>query len=196
MKMCIYGRTRCARMYLGGSIMAQAPLTTSKMFTAKWTERDEAVLVGLLKRKISEIKWEIRESDSPYTRAKLRRTRSEYKKLLNKVERGDYDPNILAAEMKTHSEYNTIQREKREKALGKYVDAYSDVDFDFESYFSKTRYFGAACPLVTIILLAVMLAVLLCSTFLSSANINQINDTLYETTGMRLTITSVAYIRL
>ena len=79
--------------------MAQAPLTTSKMFTAKWTERDEAVLVGLLKRKISEIKWEIRESDSPYTRAKLRRTRSEYKKLLNKVERGDYDPNILAAEM-------------------------------------------------------------------------------------------------
>ena len=176
--------------------MAQAPLTTSKMFTAKWTERDEAVLVGLLKRKISEIKWEIRESDSPYTRAKLRRTRSEYKKLLNKVERGDYDPNILAAEMKTHSEYNTIQREKHEKALGKYVDAYSDVDFDFESYFSKTRYFGAACPLVTIILLAVMLAVLLCSTFLSSANINQINDTLYETTGMRLTITSVAYIRL
>ena len=51
--------------------MAQAPLTTSKMFTAKWTERDEAVLVDLLKRKIHEIKWEIHESDSPYARAKL-----------------------------------------------------------------------------------------------------------------------------
>ena len=176
--------------------MAQAPLTTSKMFTAKWTERDEAVLVDLLKRKIHEIKWEIHESDSPYARAKLRKTRAEYKKLLEKVQRGDYDPNILAAEMKTHSEFNTIQRERREKALGKYVDAYSDVNFDFESYFSKTRYFGAACPLVTIILLAVLLTVLLCSLFLSSANINQINETLYDSTGVRMTITSVAYIRL
>ena len=69
--------------------MAQAPLATNKMFTAKWTERDEAVLVDLLKRKIHEIKWEIRESDSPYTRAKLRKTRAEYKKLLDKEERGD-----------------------------------------------------------------------------------------------------------
>ena len=176
--------------------MAQAPLTTSKMFTAKWTERDEAVLVDLLKRKIHEIKWEIRESDSPYARAKLKKTRSEYKKLLAKVERGDYDPDILAAEMKTHSEYNSVKREKREKSLGRYVDAYSDVDFDFESYFSKTRYFGAACPLVTIILVAVLLAVLLCSAFLSTANINMINDTLYDLTGLRMTITSVAYIRL
>ena len=82
--------------------MAQAPLATNKMFTAKWTERDEAVLVDLLKRKIHEIKWEIHESDSPYTRAKLRKTRAEYKKLLDKVERGDYDANILAAELKTH----------------------------------------------------------------------------------------------
>ncbi len=176
--------------------MAQAPLTTSKMFTAKWTERDEAVLVDLLKRKIHEIRWEIHESNSPYARAKLRKTRAEYKKLLEKVQRGDYDPNILAAEMKTHSEFNTIQRERREKALGKYVDAYSDVNFDFESYFSKTRYFGAACPLVTIILLAVLLTVLLCSLFLSSANINQINETLYDSTGVRMTVTSVAYIRL
>ena len=176
--------------------MAQAPLTTSKMFTAKWTERDEAVLVDLLKRKIHEIRWEIHESNSPYARAKLRKTRAEYKKLLEKVQRGDYDPNILAAEMKTHSEFNTIQRERREKALGKYVDAYSDVNFDFESYFSKTRYFGAACPLVTIILLAVLLTVLLCSLFLSSANINQINETLYDSTGIRMTVTSVAYIRL
>lgn len=176
--------------------MAQAPLATNKMFTAKWTERDEAVLVDLLKRKIHEIKWEIHESDSPYTRAKLRKTRAEYKKLLDKVERGDYDANILAAELKTHSEYNTVQRQKREKALGRYADAYAGIDFDFESYFSKTRYFGAACPLVMLILTVLLLVALFLSSFLSADMINSVNDTFYYSTGMRLSLTSIAYIRL
>ena len=70
--------------------MAQAPLTTSKMFTASWTERDEAVLVELLKRKIKELKYDMRECDSPYAKAKLRSKREEYKRLLDKVERSDY----------------------------------------------------------------------------------------------------------
>lgn len=176
--------------------MAQAPLTTNKMFTAKWTERDEAVLVDLLKRKIHEIKWEIRDSDSPYARAKLRRTRTEYKKLLEKVERGDYDANILAAEMKTHSEYNTVQRQKREKALGRYADAYAGIDFDFESYFSKTRYFGAACPLVMLILTILLLVALFLSSFLSADMINSVNESFYDMTGIRLSLTSIGYIRL
>ena len=176
--------------------MAQAPLATNKMFTAKWTERDEAVLVDLLKRKIHEIKWEIRDSDSPYARAKLRRTRTEYKKLLEKVERGDYDANILAAEMKTHSEYNTVQRQKREKALGRYADAYAGIDFDFESYFSKTRYFGAACPLVMLVLTILLLVALFLSSFLSADMINSVNESFYDMTGIRLSLTSIGYIRL
>ena len=103
--------------------MAQSPLTTSKMFTASWTERDEAVLVELLKRKIKELKYDMKECDSPYARAKLRSKREEYKRLLDKVERSDYDPNILAAELKTHSQNNAVQRSKKDKKLGRYWEA-------------------------------------------------------------------------
>lgn len=172
----------------------QAPLTTSKMFNAHWTERDEAVLVDLLQRKIKELKWDMRESDSPYMRAKLKNTRAEYKKLLDKVQRGDYDPNILAAEMQSHAAYNSLQRERREKSLGKYVDAYSDVNFDFESYFKKTRYFGAACPLVMMILIIALLAVMLCSAFLSPDVITSTEDTISG--DVRLSLTSIGYFKL
>ncbi len=172
----------------------QAPLTTSKMFTAHWTERDEAVLVDLLQRKIKEIKWDIRESDSPYARAKLKNTRAEYKKLLEKVQRGDYDPNILAAEMQSHAAYNSLQRERREQSLGKYVDAYSDVNFDFESYFKKTRYFGAACPLVMMILIIALIAIMLCSAFLAPETIANIE---YNMSGdIQFSLTSIGYIKL
>ena len=58
---CVYMRTRVvfahALRVTGGQIMAQEPITTNKCFRAKWTERDEAVLFYLLKRKIHDIKW-------------------------------------------------------------------------------------------------------------------------------------------
>ena len=176
--------------------MAQAPLTTSKMFTASWTERDEAVLVELLKRKIKELKYDMRECDSPYAKAKLRSKREEYKRLLDKVERSDYDPNILAAELKTHSQYNAVERSKKEKKLGRYADAYSDVNFDFESYFNKTRYFGAAAPILSIVLILVFLVVALLPMFpISNADLNTF-DSYLSFGDMRMSLSSVAYIKL
>ncbi len=175
--------------------MAQAPLTTSKMFTASWTERDEAVLVELLKRKIKELKYDMRECDSPYARAKLRSKREEYKRLLDKVERSDYDPNILAAELKTHSQYNAVERSKKEKKLGRYADAYSDINFDFESYFNKTRYFGAAAPIISIILIICFLALLLSSAFLSPADLNNFESYLQFGTN-KMGLATIGYIKL
>ena len=176
--------------------MAQAPLTTSKMFTASWTERDEAVLVELLKRKIKELKYDMRECDSPYAKAQLRNKREEYKRLLDKVERSDYDPNILAAELKTHSQYNAVERSKKEKKLGRYADAYSDVNFDFESYFNKTRYFGAAAPIICIVLILVFLVVSLLPMFpISNVDLETFDS--YLTFGdTRMSLSSVAYIKL
>lgn len=175
-------------------IMAQAPLTTSRMFTAKWTERDEAVLVELLRRKIAEIKWDMRECDSPYARAKLKSKREEYKHLLRKVESGNYDSNILANELRTHAEFNQIARDKREKALGKYVDAYSDVNFDFENYFGKTRYFGAGLPIVMMILTILLIVVLLITAILPAETINSMEESLVM--DSRVTFTSIAYFKL
>lgn len=176
--------------------MAQAPLTTSKMFTASWTERDEAVLVELLKRKIKELKYDMKECDSPYAKAKLRSKREEYKKLLDKVERSDYDPNILAAELKTHSQYNAVERSKKEKKLGRYADAYSDVNFDFESYFNKTRYFGAAAPIISIVLILVFLVVALLPMFPISTADLEMFDSYLAFGDMRMSLSSVAYIKL
>lgn len=175
--------------------MAQAPLTTSKMFTASWTERDEAVLVELLKRKIKELKYDMRECDSPYARAKLRSKREEYKRLLDKVERSDYDPNILAAELKTHSQYNAVERSKKEKKLGRYADAYADVNFDFESYFNRTRYFGAAAPIISIVLIVAFVAVMLLSVFMSIGDISNIESNL-QVGDMNISLTSIGYIKL
>lgn len=175
--------------------MAQAPLTTSKMFTASWTERDEAVLVELLKRKIKELKYDMKECDSPYARAKLRSKREEYKRLLDKVERSDYDPNILAAELKTHSQYNAVERSKKEKKLGRYADAYSDVNFDFESYFNRTRYFGAAAPIISIVLIVAFLAIMLLSVFMSIGDISNIESNL-QLGSANMSLTSIAYIKL
>lgn len=165
------------------------------MFTASWTERDEAVLIELLKRKIKELKYDMRECDSPYARAKLRHKREEYKRLLDKVERSDYDPNILAAELKTHSQYNAVERNKKEKKLGRYADAYADVNFDFESYFNRTRYFGAAAPIISIILIVIFLALILSSTFMSAGDITNIESNL-EMGDMRISLSSIGYIKL
>ncbi|MBR2350270.1 MAG: hypothetical protein IKA77_06570 [Clostridia bacterium] len=174
--------------------MAQAPLTTSKMFTASWTERDEAVLVELLNRKIKELKYDMKECDSPYARAKLRSKREEYKRLLDKVERSDYDPNILAAELKTHSQYNAVQRDKKERKLGRYADAYSDVNFDFEGYFSKTRYFGALLPIISIILIIVFVAILLGPAFMQN-ELDMIESNL-AVGDANLSIDSVFFVKL
>ena len=184
------------RMRIKENDMAQAPLTTSKMFTASWTERDEAVLVELLKRKIKELKYDMRECDSPYAKAKLRSKREEYKRLLDKVERSDYDPNILAAELKTHSQYNAVERSKKEKKLGRYADAYSDVNFDFESYFNKTRYFGAIAPILSIILILAFLIIALLPMFPISTQDLETFDTYLSFGDSRMSLSSVAYIKL
>lgn len=175
--------------------MAQAPLTTAKMFTASWTEHDEAVLIDLLKRKIAELRYEIKECDSPYARARLKARRKQYKELLDKVERSDYDPNILAQELKSHNLYNTAERNKREKRLGKYADSYADVNFDFDAYFGRTRYFGALCPLISLILIIAFLGILLSSAFISTDTLSNIELSL-STDDTYMSLSSIGYIKL
>lgn len=172
----------------------QQPLTQAKMFTASWTEKDEAILVELLKRKIKEMRFEIRKLDSPYAKAKMRHTRAEYQALLDKVERGDYDPDILAAELKSFHQYNTDVKQKRDAKLSKYADAYSDVDFDFETYFTKSRYFGAALPIIMIILLLVFVALVISSAYLNPTQLDGIESNISG--DSRFSLASVGYFKL
>ena len=71
--------------------MAQKPLSNAKIFSATWTEKDEALLIDLLNRKINEIKFDIREAESPYIKARCSVSAKEYKAILAKVIIGDYN---------------------------------------------------------------------------------------------------------
>lgn len=174
----------------------QSPLTTAKMFSAKWTERDETILVELLKRKIHELKYDIRDATTPYAKRHLKDKRAEYRTLLFKVEAGEYDPNILANELKTHSQYRDEKIRKKTKKLGRYADAYTDVDFDYEGYFSKTRYFGAALPIVMLLLIILFVGIILSSAFLPIDTLNTIEKPISEALDARVSFGSVAYFRL
>ena len=65
--------------------MKQPQRNASGRYTQSWTEHDEAVFLDLLKRKISELRWEIKSSDSPYVRARLRARRKEYEGRIGEV---------------------------------------------------------------------------------------------------------------
>ncbi|MFA5448899.1 MAG: hypothetical protein WC292_00455 [Clostridia bacterium] len=179
-------------------------ITNPKLFSAAWTEKDEAVLIDLLDRKIGELRFDIKESDSPYVKARLRAKRKEYKALLQKVQVGEYNSNILVAELAAANLATRTETVKKEKKLGKYVDAYEDVNFDFSGYFRKTRYFGTLLPIISLILTVVFALFLFIGASFSGtpayseaverfeASIN--NDPAQNTP--RLTLTSLGYLKL
>ncbi len=174
--------------------MAQKPLSNAKIFSATWTEKDEALLIDLLNRKINEIKFDIREAESPYIKARLRAKRKEYKAILAKVITGDYNSNVIAAELASAKLALASERNKQVKSLGKYADRYSEVDFDFKTFFGKTRYYGAGLPFFMVLILAFMACFMLISFILPAATINSIEDSI--SSDIKLSVTSIAYIRL
>lgn len=171
------------------------------MFTAGWTEKDEAILLDLLHRKVGELKFDIRDANSPYVKARLRAKRKEYKALIMKVSHGEYDSNILAAELAAAKSYNRAKVVKQNLATGKYADSYSDVDFDFAGYFHKTRYFGTSLPIIMILLMVVFLFVTLCGTFLPQDTIYTVENGNTSWNGLnsgdtRISVASVGYFKL
>lgn len=174
--------------------MAQRPLSNAKMFTATWSEKDEALLIDLLNRKINELRFDIRDAESPYIKARLRAKRKEYKAMLAKVITGDYNSSVLASELATAKLSLGAAVRKKSKGLGKYADSYQDVDFDFKSFFGKTRYYGMGLPFFMFFLLAVLAIFMLISFILPTSTINTIETSM--SSSVKLSTTSIAYIRL
>ena len=73
--------------------------TASIRKAKRWSERDDAALCVLLKRKIKDVNVALRESDSPYERARLKEQKRHYKTMLVKVENGAYNGDILFSEL-------------------------------------------------------------------------------------------------
>lgn len=173
------------------------PLSNAKMFTATWTEKDEALLIDLLNRKINELKFDIRDADSPYMKARLRAKRKEYLDMRDKVIDGDYNPNVLAAELASAKVAQRQAVKKKEKKLGKYVDSYADVDFDFEGFFNKTRFYHSYLPFMMMMLLVILGTFILVSFIVPASTIDSLESKLNTSAdSARWTLTSVAYIKL
>jgi hypothetical protein len=172
-------------------------LTNPKLFQAKWTERDEAVFLDLLQRKIGELKFEMRECESPYVRARLKEKREEYKLIFEKVKAGQYNSNILAAEMAVYQAAKADSNVVNAKGNGKYVDSYDDIDFNFDAYFRKRRYYGVALPLVNLLLVLVFFMVMFFGVFFPPSVSNPMEDAMFG--GMidsQISFSAIGYVRL
>ncbi len=140
----------------------------------RWTEADDAALCILLKKKIKDTGVALRESETPYERAKLKARRNQYKSMLRKVEEGGYNGDIIFSELRAANalrgeqaarmnEYSTVAGAK------KYNNAYTDVDFDYESAFRKKRYYGVALPLFLLLLSIIFVGIFIMGAFLPTS---------------------------
>ncbi len=137
----------------------------------RWSEADDAALCILLKKKIKETNVSIRESETPYERARLKARRNQYKSMLRKVEEGGYNGDIIFSELRAANalrgeqvarmnEYDTVAGAK------KYNNAYTDVDFDYESAFRKKRYYGVALPILLLLFSIIFVGIFIMGPFL------------------------------
>ncbi|MFI3228795.1 MAG: hypothetical protein R3Y23_01340 [Bacillota bacterium] len=180
--------------------MAQNKITQHQMFNASWTERDEAVLIDLLHRKIGELKYEIKDAESPMERHHLHGLRDRYKAMYRKVKSGDYDNNILAAELASAKVYrqglSTSAKSKSGASNDRYADSYADINFDYDKYFAKSRYYGTSVPLISLILIGVFLFLAVCGSFLTTDVLDAFSYQLEFNSDSRLTLDSIAYFKI
>lgn len=137
----------------------------------RWNEADDAALCVLLKKKIKDTEVSIRESDTPYERAKLKAHRNHYKVMLRKVEDGGYNGDIIFSELKAATALRGEQS-ARSAVYGtvagakKYNNSYSDMDFDYETAFRKKRYYGVGLPLILLLLSIIFVGIFVMGAFL------------------------------
>ncbi len=150
-----------------------------------WNEQDDAALLSLLKRKIKDVNVALRECETPYERARLKKQKEHYKVMLQKVETGSYNGDIIFNELKASAalrqEQSLSSRAYASVRGGKvYNNSYDPMDFDYEAAFRKKRYFGMSLPIIMTILSLVLIATFIIGFFLPS----NINDTISNTTGL------------
>ncbi len=61
--------------------------------------------------------------------------------------------------------------------VARYVDAFSEVNFDYQGYFRKTRYYGVMLPFVSLILIVVIMGVFLSGVFIPNKQLESIQLT-------------------
>lgn len=154
-----------------------------------WDERDDAQLTILLKRKIKDTTIALRESETPYERSRLKSQRERYKSMLNKVQKGAYNGDIIFNELRA----SAALRQEAEFAAGlhssvsggrAYNNSYGNMDFDYEAAFRKKRYYGAFLPILMTVLSLLLIGVLLIGILSPSLLTGDITDPIREATSI------------
>ena len=118
-----------------------------------WDEKDDAALLTLLKRKVKDVNIALRECETPYERARLKKQKEHYKNMLHKVETGSYNGDIIFNELKASAALNQEQalssRAHASVRGGKiYNKSYDPIDFDYDSAFRKKDTSAFLCLLL------------------------------------------------
>lgn len=147
----------------------------------RWDEKDDSALLELLRKKIKEVTLAIRDAPSPFMRARLKAKRKHYKDMATKVADGTYNGDIIFSEMQAAAALRTQEAINRERFLTpseakKYISSYEDMDFDYERYFRKTRYYGRSLPILMTIITIILLAYFLVGALLPASVKTQLND--------------------
>lgn len=140
----------------------------------RWNEKDDAALAELLRKKIKEVDLAIKEAPSPFMRSKLRAKKAHYKSMSAKVANGTYNGDIIFSEMQAAAALRTqdalkYQRYSNPADARKYINSYEDMDFDYEAYFRKTRYYGRFLPILATLFTLILLAFFLIGAFVPTA---------------------------
>ena len=143
----------------------------------RWNEKDDAALCIILKRKIKDVNIALRECETPYERARLKEQRRHYKSMLDKVESGVYNGDIIFGELQAASALRAEQAMRTAEfstmAGGKkYVNSYDNMDFDYESAFRKKRYYGVGLPILLLILSIAFVFIFIMGAFLPTTVMN------------------------
>lgn len=147
----------------------------------RWNEQDDAALLELLRKKVKEVNLAIKQAPSPFMRSKLKAKRAHYKNMANKVANGTYNGDIIFSEMQAAAALRTQDILKQERYANpreakKYINSYEDMDFDYERYFRKTRYYGKFLPIVMTIISIVLLAYFVIGAFLPTNIKSTLNE--------------------
>ena len=93
--------------------------------------------------------------------------------MANKVANGTYNGDIIFSEMQAaaaaHSRSLKRDRFSNPSEARKYINSYEDMDFDYEAYFRKTRYYGVFLPILLTLLTIIFLAFFALPAFMPSA---------------------------
>ncbi len=129
--------------------------------TFEWEQGDETLLLYTIEDKLASLDQAIKDADRPSRRNKLKAEKKAYRDMQAKVKAGNYGSVDLYKKLARAG----IKVDASNRGKGS-SSRYDTIDFKFDQYFLKTRYYGIASPLLIILLTGLLIGVMILGMFL------------------------------